>query len=398
MIKSVTGTGRTSGYRLLAIAALALTACGGDGGSDAAQDSSAPTEAIVATTEAPASTSAAAGASATTGPTGSSTAATFDQAVYDDALAELVSAAEEEGTLVVYSSQNTDPFNELVEAFRAAYPSIDVQSARMVDTEMIPRLDTELSTGANGADLAVTAALDWVQLQADQGNFVDASVSPSIAGLGRYDADQFVHEGNYFEVGAALATFAWNTELVPDGLTSYEDIVADPELQRRVGVVDPAISSAAVDFWLWLEETFGTDYVEQLAELEPRIYAGAQPMIEAISSGEISVGTFASTSVLAGSIEAGAPVEYALDPAGVWGIRFYGAIPKSAQHPAAAALFAEFMLSPEGQEIVNVNAASVLPDIPGTLTTSANARIWDVEATSPDAVAEYNARWNELFR
>ena len=54
-----------------------------------------------------------------------------------------------------------------------------------------------------------------------------------------------MHDGNYFEVGAAVLTFAWNTDLVPDGLTDYPDLL-DPALAGgKIGVIDPAIGPAA---------------------------------------------------------------------------------------------------------------------------------------------------------
>jgi iron(III) transport system substrate-binding protein len=315
----------------------------------------------------------------------------------DAALAELVAAAEEEGSLTVYSSQNLGPFEALSDSFRDQYPDIGLDAVRMVDTEIIPRVDIELSTGAEGADLVIVASPDWVVPHAEAGSFLDASASPQIAGLGAYDADLYVHEGNYFEVGAALATFAWNTEEIPDGLTSYTDLL-DPQYDGRIGVVDPAIASVVVDFWWWLEDTYGADYVPALAEQSPRIYPGAQPMIEAMSSGEIAIASYASTSVLAESIEAGAPIDYAIDETGAWGVRFYAFIPESADNPNAAALFADYMLTPEGQELVQVNAASVLPDVPGTLTTVDQTRVLDFAALTPEAVAEYNEEWNSLFR
>ena len=58
-----------------------------------------------------------------------------------------------------------------------------------------------------------------------------------------------------------MLTFAWNTDYVPDGLTDYPDLL-DPSLAGgRIGVIDPAIGPSIVDFYLWLEENFGEEYV-----------------------------------------------------------------------------------------------------------------------------------------
>lgn len=316
------------------------------------------------------------------------------QAVLDD----LVAAAEAEGKVTVYSSQNTGPFANLVDGFRAAYPNIEVEAVRMVDTEILPRVEIELSTGSAGADVVVVASPDWVRARADAEQLLDASASPAIAGLTGYDAELFVHDGNYFEVSAAIATLAWNTDLVPDGLTSYTELLDEQFSDGRIGVVDPAISPAVVDFWLWQADTFGADFAPALAEQQPRIYPGAGPLIEAISSGEVSAGTFSSTSVLAEAIANGAPVDFVLDEAGAWGTRFYGFLPASAAHPAAGALFTDFMLSPAGQELVAADAGSVLPDIPGTLITNDRVREWDSSLLTPEKIEAFNAEWDSLFR
>ena len=63
-----------------------------------------------------------------------------------------------------------------------------------------------------------------------------------------------------------------------------------------------------------------------------------------------------------------------------------------------AALFADIILSPLGQELVKVASRSELPNIPGTLITNDQVRVMDLAGMEPDAVAEYIAKWDELFR
>ena len=197
----------------------------------------------------------------------------------------------------------------------------------------IPRVDTELATNTSGGDLVVTASPGWVQTQAQAGSWVDPTASPQLAGLGDYDAELYLHDGNYFEVGAAVLTFAWNTNDVPDGLSAYADLL-DPELAGgRIAVIDPAIGPAVVDFYLWLEESFGEDYVEQLAAQEPRIYPSALPIGEALTSGEVSAAAYAAPTQLVPAAEAGAPVDFGVDEAGAWAARFFGVIPKSVRQP-----------------------------------------------------------------
>jgi len=314
------------------------------------------------------------------------------------ALAELYAAAQADGSVTVYSSQALDGLNQLAEAFEARYPGVDAEIVRAVDTEAIPRVETEIATGTSGGDLVVVAAQAWVETQGAAGSFADPTASPQIGGLGDYDAAAYLHEGNFFEVGAAVLTFGWNTDGVPDGLTDYPDLL-DPELaDGKIGVIDPAISPAVVDFYLWLEETYGPGYVEGLAAQSPRIYPSALPTGEALASGEILAAIFAAPAQMQPAKDSGAPLDFAMSPAGAWGSRFFGAIPASSDHQAAAALFADFMVTAEGQGIVQYNGGSVIPDVPGTLVTNDRIRKPDVEATAPDPAAAYVDAWNDLFR
>ncbi len=370
-VRSISRRGLRLTLVSLLCVALVTAACGGDDGDEAAS-----------------TTASSETAAASEGGGGSDAEAALD---------ELVAAAQDEGSVTVYSSQGLDQLNALAEAFDAEY-GIDVEVVRNTDSDIIPRVETELATNTSGGDLVVTAAQVFMETQAEAGNWVDPTASPQIAGLGDYDADQYVHEGNFFEVGAAVLTFAWNTNDVPDGLSDYEDLL-DPELAGgRIAVVDPAIGPAVVDFYLWLEESFGEDFITDLAAQEPRIYPSALPIGEALTSGEVSAAAYAAPVQLVPAAANGAPVDYGVSEAGAWGARYFGAVPKSSDSPNAAALLADFMVTAQGQELVQGASGSVLPDIPGTLITNDRVRIMDLEATAPEPAAEYVEEWNALFR
>lgn len=136
-----------------------------------------------------------------------------------------------------------------------------------------------------------------------------------------------------------------------------------------------------MDFYLWLEESFGEDYVEQLAAQQPRIYPSALPIGEALTSGEVSAAAYAAPTQLVPAAESGASVDFGIDEAGAWAARFFGAIPTSSDSPNGAALLADFMVTAEGQEVVQSNAGSVL-DVPSAVITNDRVRVMDLEATA----------------
>lgn len=335
----------------------------------------------------------------TTAPTATEAPSEGDGAASEGStsLEDLVAAAEEEGSVTIYSSTGLDQLNDVAEAFEEKYPGIDVEVVRGNDADNIPRVETEMATGTSGADLLITSNEIWVREHAEAGDFQDPSASPQIAGEGDYDAELYVHEGNYFEIGAAILTFAWNTDDVPDGVTDYADLL-DPKFGGgRLAVIDPAVSPSVVDFYLWLEEEFGETYVEDLAKQKPRIYPSALPIGEALTSGEVSASVYAAPVQLRPAQENGAPVDFGLSESGAWGARFYGMIPKSSDSPNAAALLADFILTAEGQDLIQPSAGTVI-DTPNSLITNDKVRKQDLEAIAPEPAAAFVDEWNGLFR
>ena len=361
-----TGLNRRAPIAVVALMTAVLAACGDD--SDAADDTTATT---------------------TTAPDTETTVAADERDAEWDAI---VAAAEQEGQVTLYSSQGVDQLNAFEAAFEAEYPAIDLTQVRMTDNDSTARVDVEHTTGLM-ADAWVINSQATMQAKADEGGWF---VEPAGQSFEAEDyLDEYSHDGGYFEVGAAVLTFAWNTDAVAGGLADYEDLL-DPELAGgRIATIDASVSPAAVDFYLFLEENYGREFVEALAAQDPRLYPSALPIGEALGSGEVAAAAFALPPIAAQA--AGAPVDFAIaDQA--WGTRFFGSILDGGPHPNAAQVLMDFMVSPAGQEAVQAGQGSVLPDIPGTLTTNDRIRVQDLAALTPERVAEYLQDWDALFR
>jgi iron(III) transport system substrate-binding protein len=300
-------------------------------------------------------------------------------------LQALVDAATAEGHVTLYSSQLPANLEAFASAFEDRYPGIEVDALRMLDQDMGPRIEAERTNG--GADMYVSAAEPAVIAFAESDTFAP----PTAPG---FDSDlaEFVNEGGYFEVGAALLVPAWNTNLLPQGLDSLEDLL-DPALgDGRIGLPDPTAASF-VDMYLYLEEEFGDEFLEQLGAQAPRMYPSATAAGQAVVAGEISVAAFAPPPIT--DMANGAPVDYVV-PDSVWGARYFGAVLNSAPNPNAGQLLAHFMMSPEGQELINRDFSAIYPDVPGTLTDNRSVRRQDVELLTPEFVTEFAARWAAL--
>ncbi len=369
---------------------IAATACGGDDDDGAEGTTIAPAESAPAATApdgtaAVPTTAAVASASTTEAPTETAPAE-------GDEWDAVVEAARAEGSVTIYSSQFPDRLEAFAQDFEDEY-GITVEVVRGIDGDNSAAIEVEHDAGRT-ADMWVSASPTLMEPKAAEGGWFAPALGPAFDDPA-YDRTENYLDGDYFVVGAAAVTFGWNTDLYPDGLDDYEDLL-DPALAGGlIGVVEPT-APAIVDLYLWMDETFGDGFVEALAAQEPRIYPSAVPMGQALASGEI----VASPGVLPqdDAKAAGAPVDSGLSESGVWGTRYYGALIEGSPHPNAAQLLANYMVTAEGQAAINRGLPAVLPDVPGTLTDVSNVRKQDQTQLTAENVAAYQQRWAELFR
>jgi len=311
------------------------------------------------------------------------------QADWDKVIAD----AKKEGGVTVYSSQGLDQLNKLGKDFEAKY-GIPVTVVRAIDSDIQAKVKAEADSNKPIADLVIQASRAWTEDESKAGAFAKIDV-PGFHQEGYNTAMNVSPNSDYFVDSAAVLTFGWNTELWPDGLKDYPDLL-NPDLKGKVGVIEPT-SPSIVDFYLYLEDKYGTDFTDKLAAQNPKIYPSSLPMGQALTSGEISAGSF--VQIQDDAKATGAPVDSGLSDT-VWGAIFNGSVMANAPHPNAAKLLADYSLSPEGQATIAHLAASALPDIPGTATgiTTDDVHRQDLSKLTPDAVAAYQARWKSLFQ
>jgi iron(III) transport system substrate-binding protein len=374
------------------VLSVAATACGdNDDSSGGAATTAAPATTASATSAAPATT-ASGGSSATTasgGSTATSSGATTSSAAWDD----IVAKAKDEGKVTIYSSQGLDQLNDLAAKFKEKY-GITLEVVRGIDSELIPKVEAEASTGNRVADVFAFANTQWGVDNAPKGMFV-APTGPAFDNPDYDKALLVSQDGTVFISTAAVFAYAWNTDRWSNGLTSYADLL-NPELaDGKIGVIDIHTSPVLVDFYQYLEAQEGPDFLTKLAAQKPKIYPSALPIGQALTSGEIAAAIY--SQVLVDEKDQGAPVDFKV-PDTAWGARFSTVVLKDSPHPNAAQVLADFMISPEGQAALARKSASVLPDIDGAVTTVDKVAPQDLTKLTPEVVAAYTAKWDGLFK
>ena len=302
-----------------------------------------------------------------------------------------IDAAKTEGTVTVYSSQGSDQLNDLAKRFEQAY-GIHVDVLRDVDANLEAKVDAEHASGQPIADVVALADGAYVTAKGKEGRWAAPS-GPDFQ-VPAYDRSRYLAEDGSFVSSAAVFVLAWNTQSLPAGLRSFSDLL-NPELVGKIGVNDPAVSPAVVDFYSYLQEQNGPGFVDQLAAQKPQIFPSVLPMGQALTAGQVWAVVGGGAPV--DEMEQGAPVDF-LVPNPAWGALFRTAVLANAPHPNAAQLFANFLITAEGQDAIAHEAASVLPDIPSAVANVADVRAFDPANLTTEQIETFRAEFRQKFQ
>lgn len=334
---------------------LAMAACGSDGGT-----SSTPTTAASVTTSvsgrstaAPTSAASTSAAPATTAPGSAATTA----ASPDAALDELVAAAKKEGNLVWYTTAGQGTADNLVAAFKERY-GIDVDMFRAGNPDVTQRVQAESAAGGLQADVVSMTRTGFITSQLAAGIFTP-TIDAGIPGFpGDYPERFIFGDGAEAVVSISPWSFIVNTDTLPTSEVpdSWEDLL-DPAYKGEILTLDPASTNSWIQALNVVRGELGDEYLSKLGQQDLRFYPSVAPIIEAVVAGEGSIGVPAIGSFLIAPLAQGAPVKLVV-PSLTTGAEQEFAVNATAPHANAARLFAHFLMSHEGQEVI----ASTLGD------------------------------------
>ncbi|MET0888257.1 MAG: substrate-binding domain-containing protein [Mycetocola sp.] len=306
--------------------------------------------------------------------------------------AAVVDAAEQEGQVVVYNVLDEAQMARYVEAFNAVYPGIEVVAERG-GAELYARFDQEIANKTSGADVIIRTESPWFEQNAANLLEIDG---PNTA---KYPSDSVWADGKAFATAyVPQGTIVWNTNIFPDGFKTWTDIPKKAK-PGQYGVRDSGgkIQGATVQYYQFLEDKFGPELLDDLGALDPKIYPGGGPMVQAIGAGEIGVADNLTPSFALGLKEQGAPIDY-VDPEGTgFANVFIMAATAYSAHPNASRLFVDFVTTFEGQEAFTGGGfgASAIEGA-GTLDLD-KFTLYDPTLLTPEVIAEWNAKFAQLF-
>ena len=269
-----------------------------------------------------------------------------------DPMAALVeeSKGETEG-LLVHSIMGENNWAPVIAAFNAKYPWITVTALDLGTTEPFEKYYTEPAGGARTADMIITSSTDGWQEFIAKGelqvyNPVNIEGMPDFATL----AD------GVYAVSTDPMIIIYNKQLVttpPETMEAAAAYASDPANAGKITTYDAEKNGTGYGInWFWAAQKgdAGWPTLEAIGKSNVNMQTSAGNMVNAVLSGEASIGYFVSAiSVFPKFPEAEPILGYSYQKDGqVVLVRGMG-ITKAAASPASAKLLMEFILSAEGQ-------------------------------------------------
>jgi iron(III) transport system substrate-binding protein len=302
---------------------------------------------------------------------------------------KVLEGAKKEGKVVVYTSLNTKDSVPISEAFEKK-TGVKVELWRSSSEKVLQRAVTEARAGRYSVDAFELNGPELEAMWREQ--LLDRFYSPQAKNMppqafaknGAYVADRF----NFFTIG-------YNTNLVkPDEVPkSYEDLL-DPKWVGRIG-----IEASDTDWFGSLVHAMGEEkgmaFFRKLAAMKPQVRTGHTLMAELIASGEIPLALDIYNHNAERLKAKGAPIDWKPLPP-TFGRPNGVAVAKHAEHPHAALLFVDFMLSLDGQKLLKKRKR-----VPASNKVESKLNDFPYEMIDPvvviDEADKWGKRWSELF-
>ena len=296
--------------------------------------------------------------------------------------ARLIEGAKREGSVVLYTSLAPTESQPLAAAFEQKY-GIRVELWRALSDQVVRRAVTEAQARRYDVDVIETNGPEMEMLAREQ--LLAEFYSPHLADL---PAEAIPAHRMWFPDRLNFYIVAYNTTKVqrseiPATLAGF----ADPRWKGRI-----AVEATDAEWMATLIKTgrtdTGMDFFRELSALGPDVRRGHVLLANLVASGEVQVGLTAYNSNVVPLKREGAPIDFVpvqpvvARPQGI-------GVATNAPHPHAALLFADYVLSQEGQELFES-----LGRVPAS--TRVESELID-PATVLDEKDKWDTIWNDLF-
>jgi iron(III) transport system substrate-binding protein len=292
-------------------------------------------------------------------------------------------------TVVLYTSLAPSESGPLGQAFEKK-TGIKVEIWRALSEKVVQRALTEARARRHAVDVIETNGPEMEMLAREQ-LFAELK-SPHLADI---PASAMPKHRQWIPDRVNFFVVAYNTNKVQreDLPLSYQGFL-DPRWKGRIGIEATDAEWMATLVKKWGEKP-GMDYFRRLADMKPDVRKGHVLLAELIAAGEIPVGLTVYNANAESLKRRGAPIDWVPVQPVVARAQGIG-IARHAPNPKAAAAFVDFVLSPEGQELLNS-----MGRVP--VSTKVRTHLNQFEYTLVDSTAvldeqdKWSKEWERLF-
>jgi iron(III) transport system substrate-binding protein len=256
---------------------------------------------------------------------------------------QLVAGAKKEGKLLVYASATAPQLQMYFATFNKRYPFIKTEFFRTGKQALVNKILIEEKAKQRLADVVHTSVIETniLKKRGALSRYVpmEGSSLPS-----EYKDPDGIWTSAY--VSGTLLGFNSKQVKRADAPKTYDELL-NPRWRNGIGM-----DSNKIEWFAMLLKLKGRPYMEKLAALNPSVRSGNTLVLQLLSAGEFPI----SAGVYEYSVEdmktKGAPVDWiGLEPVITYTVAV--SLPSQPNNPNSAKLFIEWLLSKEGQEVVN---------------------------------------------
>jgi iron(III) transport system substrate-binding protein len=298
---------------------------------------------------------------------------------------KVLEGAKKEGIVVIYTSLNLKDSVPITEAFEKKY-GIKTSLWRAGSEKVLNRSITEARGGRFTPDVIETNGPEMEALYREK--LLSEFYSPQFKDI---PLVAFPRHRNYVATRFNFFVLGYNTNMVkPDEVPNSLQDLLQPRWAGKVAIEanDSDWFAAVVKS---MGEKEGLAFFRKLAESHPQMRTGHTLIAELLSAGEMPLAATVYNQNVERLVKKGAPVKWkALAP--TFGRPNAIGVAKHAPHPYAALLFADYMLSREGQELINSRNR-----VPSSNAVDSPLNKFPYQMIDPVIVLDESAKWDKLW-
>ena len=261
---------------------------------------------------------------------------------------ELYPKAKQEGHLVVYTVWDVEHVKAVTDAFMKRYPGIKATYWQARNPELVTRALTEFKGGQSSADIILSDNAP--------------SILRAAGAMTDYETVQkdalVLHDPAIPTVSMQIQALTYNTKKIkPADLPKSWEGIANPKYKGLVALDDPMragplSSMLAAHKTQWNDDARFARFIRGLKALDVPVHKSTSAMFRLVIAGEYAIAMPALLHDVLHEMGKGTPVDYVRECPPVVFPRQAGIFGK-APNSNAAKLFAEWLISEDGQKVID---------------------------------------------